>query len=115
MALTSTESETNENNSCTNNQVDMPLIENNMEIDFREHLLAFQDTVPRYMKNKKARKQKKKVKKNHTDGSVLFMTIILNNMHLFKYNTFLRLKNILVMFYAVRKQSIYYATENVSI
>ncbi|KAL2735278.1 ankyrin repeat and zinc finger domain-containing protein 1-like isoform X1 [Vespula squamosa] len=62
------ESETSENNSCTNNRVDMPLIEHNMEIDFREHLLAFQDTVPRYMKNKKTRKQKKKVKKNHTDG-----------------------------------------------
>lgn len=54
----------------------MPLIEHNMEIDFREHLLAFQDTVPRYMKNKKTRKQKKKVKKNHTDGNVLFMIII---------------------------------------
>ncbi|XP_035725892.1 ankyrin repeat and zinc finger domain-containing protein 1-like isoform X2 [Vespa mandarinia] len=71
LALTSTESETNENNSCTNNQVDMPLIEHNMEIDFRENLLAFQNNVPRYMKNKKARKQKKKVKKNHTDESAV--------------------------------------------
>nr|XP_050852138.1 ankyrin repeat and zinc finger domain-containing protein 1-like isoform X1 [Vespula vulgaris] len=71
LALTSAESETSENNSCTDNRVDMPLIEHNMEIDFREHLLAFQDTVPRYMKNKKTRKQKKKVKKNHTDESAV--------------------------------------------
>lgn len=71
LALTSTESETSENNDYTNDQVNMPLVEHNMEIEFREHLLAFQDTVPRYMKNKKARKQKKKVKKNHTDEPIV--------------------------------------------
>ncbi|XP_011152539.1 ankyrin repeat and zinc finger domain-containing protein 1 [Harpegnathos saltator] len=40
------------------------IIEQDLEIEFNEHLLAFQDTVPRYMKNKKARRQKKKVKKD---------------------------------------------------
>ncbi|XP_032667918.1 ankyrin repeat and zinc finger domain-containing protein 1-like [Odontomachus brunneus] len=58
LAQSSSESEVDEN---------MPLssiIEQDLEIEFNEHLLAFQDTVPRYMKNKKARRQKKKVKKD---------------------------------------------------
>lgn len=42
---------------------DLPLIAQNFEVDFSENLQAFQDTVPKYMKNKKAHRQKKKVKK----------------------------------------------------
>lgn len=45
------------------------LIEQDLEVDFRENLLAFQDTVPRYMKNKKSRRQRKKSKK---DGTLLY-------------------------------------------
>lgn len=67
LALTPEESETE--NDCNTTEGNMPLIEHNVEIDFREHLMAFQDTVPRYMKNKKTRKQKKKVKKGHADDS----------------------------------------------
>ncbi|KAI4504016.1 hypothetical protein M0802_000487 [Mischocyttarus mexicanus] len=78
LALTSTESETSENNDHTNDQMNMSLVEHNMEIEFREHLLAFQDTVPRYMKNKKARKQKKKVKKTHTDGKSIVNEVLHN-------------------------------------
>jgi len=47
--------------------LDIPLIEQIVEVNFSENLQAFQDTVPRYMKNKKANRQKKKVKK---DGKV---------------------------------------------
>ncbi|XP_076283535.1 tRNA endonuclease ANKZF1 [Lasioglossum baleicum] len=43
---------------------DVMLIEQELEVDFRENLLAFQDTVPRYMKNKKSRRQRKKSKKD---------------------------------------------------
>lgn len=43
--------------------MDVSLIEQELEVEFHENLLAFQDTVPRYMKNKKARRQKKKSKK----------------------------------------------------
>lgn len=47
--------------------LDVSLIEQVVEVDFSESLQAFQDTVPKYMKNKKANRQKKKVKK---DGKV---------------------------------------------
>ncbi|XP_072749414.1 tRNA endonuclease ANKZF1 [Anoplolepis gracilipes] len=40
------------------------LVEQTVEVDFCENLQAFQDTVPKYMKNKKANRQKKKVKKD---------------------------------------------------
>lgn len=46
---------------------DAPLIEQVVEVDFSESLQPFQDTVPKYMKNKKANRQKKKVKK---DGKI---------------------------------------------
>lgn len=46
------------------NTVDITLVEQDHEADFTENLLAFQDTVPRYLKNKKAHRQKKKVKKD---------------------------------------------------
>lgn len=44
--------------------LDVLLTEEDFEVSFRENLQAFQDTVPRYMKNKKAHRQKKKVKKD---------------------------------------------------
>ncbi|KAL6444868.1 hypothetical protein ACFW04_002116 [Cataglyphis niger] len=47
--------------------LDAPLIEQVVEVDFSESLQPFQDTVPKYLKNKKANRQKKKVKK---DGKV---------------------------------------------
>lgn len=59
LAQSSSESEVDENLPLS-----VPMIEQDLEIEFNEHLLAFQDTVPRYMKNKKARRQKKKVKKD---------------------------------------------------
>lgn len=46
------------------NPLDVPLIEQDFEVEFAENLLAFQDTVPRYLKNKKAHRQKKRVKKD---------------------------------------------------
>lgn len=59
LAQSSSESEMD-----ANVPLDGPLIEENFEVSFRENLQAFQDTVPRYMKNKKAHRQKKKVKKD---------------------------------------------------
>lgn len=44
--------------------MDVSLIQQELEVEFHENLLAFQDTVPRYMKNKKSRRQKKKTKKD---------------------------------------------------
>ncbi|KAM0730163.1 tRNA endonuclease ANKZF1 [Formica fusca] len=44
--------------------LDTPLVEQTVEVDFSESLQPFQDTVPKYMKNKKANRQKKKVKKD---------------------------------------------------
>ncbi|XP_014477833.1 PREDICTED: ankyrin repeat and zinc finger domain-containing protein 1-like [Dinoponera quadriceps] len=51
----SSESEVDENLPLS-----ISIVEQDLEIEFNEHLLAFQDTVPRYMKNKKTRRQKKK-------------------------------------------------------
>lgn len=48
--------------------MDVSLIQQELEVEFHENLLAFQDTVPRYMKNKKSRRQRKKTKK---DGELL--------------------------------------------
>jgi len=59
LAQSSSESEMD-----ANFPLDIPLIEQDFEVSFRENLQAFQDTVPRYMKNKKAHRQKKKVKKD---------------------------------------------------
>lgn len=59
LAQSSSESEVDENIPLS-----VSIVEQDLEIEFNEHLLAFQDTVPRYMKNKKARRQKKKVKKD---------------------------------------------------
>lgn len=44
--------------------MDITLVEQDYEANFTENLLAFQDTVPRYLKNKKAHRQKKKAKKD---------------------------------------------------
>ena len=52
--------------------MDVSLIEQELEIEFNENLLAFQDTVPRYMKNKKIRRQRKKTKK---DGEYLYIYV----------------------------------------
>lgn len=46
----------------------VPIIEQELEIDFREHLQAFQDTVPRHLKSKKLRQKKRKEKKERSDG-----------------------------------------------
>ncbi|KAG5319103.1 ANKZ1 protein, partial [Acromyrmex heyeri] len=52
--------------------MDVLLTEENFEVSFRANLQPFQDTVPRYMKNKKAHRQKKKVKKdNQMNNEVL--------------------------------------------
>ncbi|XP_012257096.2 ankyrin repeat and zinc finger domain-containing protein 1-like isoform X2 [Athalia rosae] len=54
---------------------DIPIIEQNSEIDFNEHLQAFQDTVPKYIKSEKRWRQKRKPKKEKTDGNE-----VLNNL-----------------------------------
>lgn len=59
LAQSSSESEMDENLPLS-----VSIITEDLEIEFNENLQAFQDTVPRYMKNKKARRQKKKVKKD---------------------------------------------------
>jgi len=58
------------------NPLDVPLIEQDFEVEFAENLLAFQDTVPRYLKNKKAYRQKKRVKK---DGEFYNCCLIVNS------------------------------------
>lgn len=68
LAQSSSESEIANHLDTENIPADVTLIEQELEIDFTENLLAFQDTVPRYMKNKKARRQRKKTKK---DGELL--------------------------------------------
>lgn len=40
------------------------LIAEDVQIDLKDNLLAFENTTPRYMKNKRLRRQKKKEKKN---------------------------------------------------
>lgn len=65
LAQSSSESEMD-----ANLPLNIPLIEENFEVSFRKNLQEFQDTVPRYMKNKKAHRQKKKVKKD--SKSLLF-------------------------------------------
>lgn len=64
LALSSSESELDEKHDPANLLLNFPLIEHDLEIEFNEHLLAFQNTMPRYMKNKKTRRQKKKEKKD---------------------------------------------------
>ncbi|OAD54422.1 Ankyrin repeat and zinc finger domain-containing protein 1 [Eufriesea mexicana] len=64
LAQSSSESELDSQISTLNIPIDVSLIEQELEVEFHENLLAFQDTVPRYMKNKKARRQKKKAKKD---------------------------------------------------
>ncbi|XP_043520849.1 ankyrin repeat and zinc finger domain-containing protein 1-like [Frieseomelitta varia] len=64
LAQSSSESELDSQISTPNIPMDVSLIEQELEIEFNENLLAFQDTVPRYMKNKKIRRQRKKTKKD---------------------------------------------------
>lgn len=64
LAQSSSESELDSQLGSANIPGNVVLIEQELEIEFNEHLLAFQDTVPRYMKNKKARRQRKKPKKD---------------------------------------------------
>ncbi|CAD1469810.1 unnamed protein product, partial [Heterotrigona itama] len=63
LAQSSSESELDSQISTPNIPI-VSLIEQELEIEFNENLLAFQDTVPRYMKNKKIRRQRKKAKKD---------------------------------------------------
>lgn len=42
------------------------------EVDFSERLKAFEDTVPRYLKNKKIRQQKRKTKKDRAEGMLFY-------------------------------------------
>ncbi|XP_015606848.1 ankyrin repeat and zinc finger domain-containing protein 1 [Cephus cinctus] len=68
LAQSSSGSETDEKEECSSgNIMDIPLIHENFEIEFNDHLQAFQDTVPRYMKSKKIRRQKRKVKKDRNE------------------------------------------------
>ncbi|CAL7951192.1 unnamed protein product [Xylocopa violacea] len=60
LAQSSSESEIDTDNIPMN----VSLIEQELEVEFHDNLLAFQDTVPRYMKNKKTRRQRKKAKKD---------------------------------------------------
>ncbi|KAG7204038.1 hypothetical protein KM043_001897 [Ampulex compressa] len=69
LAQSSSESELDGINAVVDIPMDICMVEHNMEIEFHEHLLAFQDTVPRYMKNKKARRQKKKVKRDVSEST----------------------------------------------
>ncbi|XP_015524854.1 ankyrin repeat and zinc finger domain-containing protein 1 [Neodiprion lecontei] len=64
LAQSSSESESDDDSGPTN---EVPLIEQSLEMDFNEHLQAFQDTVPRYIKAKKGRRQKRKSKKEKND------------------------------------------------
>lgn len=68
LAQSSSESDSENENSPTG---EAPMIEQNFEIDFNEHLQAFQDTVPRYIKCKKGRRQKRKTKKEKSDGKIV--------------------------------------------
>lgn len=75
LAQSSSESESeNDDGPAT----DVPIIEQSFEIDFNEHLQAFQDTVPGYIKCKKGRRQKRKTKKEKSDE--LIANEVLNNL-----------------------------------
>ncbi|XP_012275018.1 ankyrin repeat and zinc finger domain-containing protein 1 isoform X2 [Orussus abietinus] len=67
LAQSSSESELNLNI----NSMDIELVEEDFQINFEDHLQAFQDSVPRYLKNKKIRRQKKNIRKNRNDGESL--------------------------------------------
>ncbi|XP_076638178.1 tRNA endonuclease ANKZF1 isoform X2 [Colletes latitarsis] len=72
LAQSSSESELDSQLGTANIPLDVCLTEHELEVQFNEHLLAFQDTVPRYMKNKKSRRQRKKSKKDdYTMNEVL--------------------------------------------
>ncbi|XP_076235610.1 tRNA endonuclease ANKZF1 [Calliopsis andreniformis] len=64
LAQSSSESELDSHLGTGTMPPEVSLIEQELEIEFNEHLLAFQDTVPRYMKNKKFRRQKKKTRRD---------------------------------------------------
>ncbi|XP_054010497.1 ankyrin repeat and zinc finger domain-containing protein 1-like [Hylaeus anthracinus] len=64
LAQSSSESELDSQLGTNDIPMDVSFVEQDLEVDLTEHLLAFQDTVPRYMKNKKTRRQRKKSKKD---------------------------------------------------
>ena len=47
--------------------LDVPLIEQDFELDFHEHLLAFQDTAPRHIKSRNIKRQKRKGRKERAE------------------------------------------------
>lgn len=77
LAQSSSESELDSQLGAANISTDVFLMEQKVEINFNEHLLAFQDTVPRYMKNKKSRRQRKKSKKDGESLCSFYRVIIL--------------------------------------
>lgn len=66
LARSSSESEYGQENSSNN--IDFHMTAEDSKIDFEENLQAFQDTVPRYLKNKKMRQQKRKTRKERSEG-----------------------------------------------
>ncbi|XP_043272058.1 ankyrin repeat and zinc finger domain-containing protein 1-like [Venturia canescens] len=50
--------------------IDFPLITQDCEVDLNDHLLAFQNTVPRHVKIRNIKRQKRKVKKERVEGEL---------------------------------------------
>ncbi|XP_033226186.1 ankyrin repeat and zinc finger domain-containing protein 1-like isoform X2 [Belonocnema kinseyi] len=71
LARSSSESEYDGQEMSADNIINFSLSAEDYEIDFKENLQEFEDTVPRYLKNKKIRPQKRKTKKERSEESVL--------------------------------------------
>ena len=76
----------------SNIPMDVSLIEQELEVEFNENLLAFQDTVPRYMKNKKARRQKKKTKKDGEYMYIYYVLLMIISFYIYKNTCIFRMR-----------------------
>ncbi|XP_043474158.1 ankyrin repeat and zinc finger domain-containing protein 1-like [Leptopilina heterotoma] len=99
LARSSSESEYGQENSSNN--IDFHMTAEDSKIDFEENLQAFQDTVPRYLKNKKMRQQKRKTRKERSEEQVpnsIFISTKLKLWSTFKSRDFETLTTILENF-----------------
>ncbi|XP_051174741.1 ankyrin repeat and zinc finger domain-containing protein 1-like [Leptopilina boulardi] len=88
----------------SSNNINFHLTAEDLKIDFEENLQAFQDTVPRYLKNKKMRQQKRKTRKERSEEQLptsLFLTTKLKLWSTFKSRDFEALMTILEDFLSI--------------
>ena len=75
LARSSSESEYDGQEISPGNNLNFFLAEEDFKIDFKENLQEFEDTVPRYLKNKKIRPQKRKTKKERSEGKLKIINL----------------------------------------